>query len=181
MVIWAAMVWISGMQVKHLLWVSAGGNSRCRRRVPVSRTIPARPRLDLPVPRPECQLWRDVQRAAGADRHRFRRLLGLGIWSRHADPVALPESAPHRLYLLGDLGRVWLDRRGILVIAILAFIIWRCLRAAQTSRRCGRFDDRLRCCHPDLLPGRGQYRREPEPNPCFRSAAPVHQLWRQRT
>ena len=102
-----------------------------------------------------------------------------GIRAQHPGAAAVPEGAPHRLHLLGDVERIRAGRRyrrssrpaGLRGLPLPA-------GGALCARHLRRAD-RIRRGDADLLPGGVQHRDEPQPAARGRAAAAVHQFGRQ--
>ncbi len=102
------------------------------------------------------------------------------VWSRHANPIALSESAPYGLYLFCHLRRI---RAGWLAAGDCYYRAGHLEMPAYRAEGagCGWDEYCLWGRNLDFLPGYGQYQYELEYCAGFGIASAFHQLWRQRS
>ncbi len=133
MVIWAAMIWVSGIQVKHLLWGALIG---------VIVVAAAFPFLEpYQQDRVLTFLFPDPNASYGATYNVQQALIAIGSGGLlgqgygHGTQVQLRFlKVRHTDFIFSAISEEFGLIGAGLVITILVFIIWRCLRAARLAR-----------------------------------------------
>lgn len=133
LVIWASMIWISGVQLKHIFWFGVAGLAIVIIAFPFLEPYQQERVLTFVFPNEDATFGNlyNVQQAliAIGSGGLFGKGYGLGSQTqlrflkvRHTDFIfsAISEE-------FGMIG-------GLLVISIILFIIWRCLRASRLAR-----------------------------------------------
>jgi rod shape determining protein RodA len=133
MVIWAAMIWINGIQIKHLLWFALIGIMLVGAAFPFLQQYQRDRILTFIFPDPNASYGNlyNVQQAliAIGSGGLFGKGYGHGTQTqlrflkvRHTDFIF--SAISEEFGLIGS----------VLVIVIILFVVWRCLRAARLSK-----------------------------------------------
>ena len=133
MVIWGAMIWISGIQVKHIFWFAVAGIAIIIIAFPFLRDYQQERVLSFIRPDPNASYGNlyNVQQAlisigSGG-------LLGKGYG--HGTQTQLRFlKVRHTDFIFSAISEEFGMIGAVLVIAIIAFVIWRCLRASRLAR-----------------------------------------------
>ncbi len=177
-IIWAAMTWIGGLEMKKLLILLGSGLLLI---VIVFNFLQAYQltRITNFISPPENATYGDLYNVLQA----LVALASGGLTGKgygHGTQTQLRfMKVRHNDFIFSVIGEELGLIGTIFVLLIIGFIIYRCLRTARQARDPVRIHDRLWGGNPDLLPGGGQYCREPEPDPGDGHPPAVHQLWRQ--
>ncbi len=133
MVLWAAMVWINGLPLKYLLWLSLAG---------IAIVIIGFPFLEpYQQARVITFLFPDPNASYGATYNVQQALIAIGSGGLlgkgygHGTQTQLRFlKVRHTDFIFSAISEEFGLIGGLLVIAILVFIIWRCLRAARLAK-----------------------------------------------
>ncbi len=133
MVIWAAMIWISGIQIRHLVWGGA---------IALITVVSAFPFLrDYQRNRILTFLFPDPNATHGATYNVLQALIAigsgglLGMGYGHGTQVQLRFlKVRHTDFIFSAIAEEFGLIGALLVIALFSFIIFRCLRAARLAR-----------------------------------------------
>lgn len=133
MIIWAAMIWIGGIQIKHLLWGALAG---------ILAIVAAFPFLEqYQRDRVLTFLFPDPNASYGATYNVQQALIAIGSGGLlgqgygHGTQVQLRFlKVRHTDFIFSAISEEFGMIGAGLVIAILIFIIWRCLRTARLAK-----------------------------------------------
>ncbi len=133
MVLWAAMIWMSGLQMKHLVSFAVGGLALVIAGFPFLQEYQQQRVLTFIFPDPNATYGEtyNIEQAKIA--------IGSGGWFGkgygHGSQVQLRFlKVRHTDFIFSAISEEFGFIGALIVIATLAFILWRCIRAARLAR-----------------------------------------------